>query len=534
MEVINNILASINQLYSIVILFGALFISIFFGLSKRNRSKIFIIIITALSLIAAFAANIYNFISSGAFSNFLFNVEAYQVIEICVVLFIALNILIFISFNNINKSQFIKIIIIFLFSVCSLVMLSISSNFIMIFVSFTSFTLAILQLLAILNNVDLRSYLVRFFLVSTFAIIVLLSSFSIFYGSTDLKNFAQIFESESLMASPLLAVGIILFSACVYLYLFIFPFQSSYLKILRRCEQSSMLVIWFLYFPAGIFMFMKINKILFYFIEKNSLYLTAVFIFIAFVCILCGNIGAIKTKSIRRILAFIFLSFLGISILSYAMVGSGLASQDRVEWFFMANIVLLVLSYFPIYSVITAIEKSKKISSPGNDSLENLRGFVLGNKYIGINFIIILLSFLGFIGTAGFINRYFYIAPFFKLISLPSEKTAATSNMVFSILITAAAIIAFIFLAVNISRIIIVTLTKPKTISDTGAGFPDTGNGDANSISGNKIDANIQSVKFYYIYITTFSLIIIAAGVIGLLEIFNINLGLAPFITTGF
>jgi hypothetical protein len=95
--------------------------------------------------------------------------------------------------------------------------------------------------------------------------------------------------------------------------------------------------------------------------------------------------------------------------------------------------------------------------------------------------------------------------------------------MVFSILITAAAIIAFIFLAVNILRLIIVALAKPKTTSDMGA-----------DLFENKIDGSIQFAKFYYIYITAFSLIIIAVGVIGLLEILNINLGLTPFKITGF
>ncbi|MCL4418123.1 MAG: hypothetical protein M1365_15800 [Actinobacteria bacterium] len=531
MEIINNILAVLNQPYSIVILFGALFVSLFFGLSKRTGFKIFIIIIAALSLIAAFVVNIHNFKSSGPFSSFLFNLGTLQVIEICIVLFVALNILIFISFNNINKSHFIKIIIIFLFSVCSLVLLSLSSNFIMIFVSFAALTISIFQLLAVLNSIDLRSYLVRFFLMSALAVIILFVSFSVFYGSTDFKNFIQIFGSDSLMASPLLAIGIIMFSAGTYLYLFIFPFQSAYLKMVRRCEQSSMLIIWFLYFPAGIFIFMKINKILFYFIEKNSFYLTAVFIFIALVCILGGNIGAIKTKSIRRILAFIFLSFLGISILSYAMIGSGLETKDRVEWFFMSNIILLVLNYFPIYSVIASIEKSKKTSSSDNDSLENLRGFARVNKYVGVNFIIILFSFLGLIGTAGFINRYFYILPFFKLISFLPEKTVTTSNMVFSILITSAAVIAFVFLAINISRLIIVTLAKPKTTNDTVKDFSGAG---TNSIPENIINGRIQFTKFYYIYITAFSLIIITAGVIGLLEILNINFGPALFIITGF
>lgn len=534
MEIINNILASIGQFYNIVILFVTLFISLFFGLSKKKGLKIFIIIITALSLTAAFITTIYSFISGGgAFSSFLFSLTAQQVVEICIVLFIALNVLIFISFNNINKNQFIKIIIIFLFSICSLVMLSLSSNFIMIFVSFTGLTLGIFQLLAVLNNIDIRSYLVRFFLVSSLAIIILLTSFSIFYGSTDFKNFTQIFESKNLMANPLVAIGILLFSAGTYLYLFIFPFQSSYLKLLRRCEQSSMLIIWFLYFPAGIFMFMKIDKILFYFLEKNNFYLTAVFIFIAFVCVLGGNIGAIKTKSIRRILAFIFLSFLGISILSFAMAGTGLADKGRVEWFFMANIVLLALSYFPIYGVITTVEKTKKTGSFDNDSLENLRGFVRVNRYIGVNFVIVLLSFLGLIGTAGFINRYFYIEPFFKLISFQAGKTDINSNMVFSILITATAMIAFIFLAVNILRLIIVALSKPKTTGNMEVDSPDASNS-THPVFENKIDGNVQFTKFYYIYITAFSLIIVAIGVIGLLEILNINLGLAPFITTGF
>jgi len=532
-EIINNILTSIGQFNNIVILFGTLFISLFFGLSKKKGLKIFIIIITAVSLAGAFIVTIYNFISGGTFSNFLFSLAAQQVIEICIILFIALNILIFISFNNINKNQFIKIIIIFLFTVCSLVMLSLSSNFIMIFVIFVGLTVGIFQLLAVLNNIDIRGYLVRFFLVSTLAIIVLLTSFSVFYGSTDFKNFNQIFESKNLMTNPLFVIGIVLFSVGIYLYLFIFPFQSSYLKILKRCEQSSMLVIWFLYFPAGIFMFMKIDKILFYFLEKNSLYLTSVFIFIAFACILCGNIGAVKTKSIRRILAFIFLSFLGISLLSFAMAGTGLAGKDRVEWFLIANIVLLILSYLPIYGVITTIEKSKKTNSPDYDSLGNLRGFVKFNKYIGVNFIIILLSFLGLIGTAGFINRYFYIEPFFKLINFQPGKTAINSNMVLNILITATAMIAFIFLAVNILRLIITALGKPKTTQDMEADFPDTSSS-INSKIENKIDGSIQFAKFYYFYITVFSLIIIVTGVIGLLEILNINLGLVPFITTGF
>ena len=63
----------ISPIYSVVILGFAIFISIFFGLSKRKGIKIFIISLFALSILSAIIMNFYVFKITGVYSNSLFN-----------------------------------------------------------------------------------------------------------------------------------------------------------------------------------------------------------------------------------------------------------------------------------------------------------------------------------------------------------------------------------------------------------------------------------------------------------------------------
>ena len=145
-------MSKINPLYSIAILLFSIFISLFFGISKKHGIKIFIIILSAVSLILAFAVNIYIYAAQGNFSSFLFTFEALQMVEICVVVFSAINILIFISINHIKRDYFNKLLIMFLFAVCASIFFIVSSNFIMIFLSLAVFTISAFQLITSLNR----------------------------------------------------------------------------------------------------------------------------------------------------------------------------------------------------------------------------------------------------------------------------------------------------------------------------------------------------------------------------------------------
>lgn len=505
----------ISPIYSVAILGFAIFISIFFGLSRRKGIKIFIISLFALSILSAMIMNFYVFKITGVYSNSLFNFGLLEMIEIGVFLFGTLNILLFISISNIESSHFVKILMLFLFSICCIIFLIISRNFIVIFLSLCLSTISVFQLISSLNNniISARRYILKFFLRSSLAVILVFFGFSLIYGATDFKSFMQIFESDAI-SNPLIAAGVLFFGIAVYLFLFIFPFQGPYLKLARRCENSSLPVIWFLYFPIGIFLFLKLDNIIFYFLDNNGSYMSILFIILAFGCILGGNIGAVKTTSLRRILSFIFLVFIGLVLLNYAMCSTGLIGRDRVDWLNTINLILLLLSFLPIYSVLSIIEKKFK-----NDSLSNIRGFARTNKYFGVNIVIIILSLCGFIGTIGFLSRFYYLEPFISYAAGSEVIKLDLANIFILILIT----VAFIFLVVNMLRIIILLFksNQGKYLSED------------KSYTGRN-ESRITFPRFYYIYITFFTLIIVISGIIGLLEILNIDIGFLNFQITDF
>jgi NADH:ubiquinone oxidoreductase subunit 2 (subunit N) len=497
----------IYPFYSSAVLLAAAFISVFFGLSRKKPVKIFIIIIFFLAITYAFFLNVRTFIAGEVFSNYLFNFSYLQMVEISIILFISLNILIFISINNIGKDNFIKILIIFIFTVFCASLYIMSSNFLMIFTSLVIFIACIFQLVTLLNSdnylimvteYSIRNHLIRYFLVSVFSLLLILVGFSLIFGSTNFKNFAQVLESGKI-DSAMLKAGIFIIFTSIYVYLFIFPLQSAYIKLIKRCEQTSVLVIWFLYFPAGIFLFLKLKSILFYFIEKNNFYLTIAFLAVAFLLAFCGNIGAVKTTSLRRILTFLFLSSLGVAVLAIANYSLGFIDDRRVDWLIFSNLAVTGLCYLPMFAVFSEVEKIY-----GSDSIENIRGFARTNKFVGVNLIILLLSFGGLIGTCGYLLRFYFIKP---LIDYFRNVTWGQRDFNSFILIVCAAFIAavaFVFLAANIIRIIVIVLRKSES-------------------------KRVNIAKFYFVYITFYTVLILSLGIIGLFEILNIDIGFITF-----
>jgi len=480
----------INPLQSIIVLSAAIFISSFFVISKSKAVKRFLIIVTSISLILAFYLNIYSFISMGNFSNFLLSFESAQMIEVSIILFSAVNLLFFISIYKVDSNHFIKILILFLFSTICAVFVVVARNFLLIFTSLTIFILTIFQLVTALNlkTNKARPYILRYFLRPTLTVILIFFGFSLFYGATDFKDFNQILQSEYI-SNPLIVLGLIIFGIAIYLYFFLFPFQGPYMKLIKRGEFSSNAIIWFLYFPVGIFMFLKLNDLFLCLFRENSLYMSIFFIVITFICIFAGSIGAFKTNSIRRIISFLFLFFIGIFILNISMFSTGIISKSLVDWFNIANVLLVLFSFMPIYSIFGVIEKST-----GSDSIDNIRGFGRSNIYICINLIIIFLSWAGFA---------YHIKPFIKYFNGANFLKIGTTN----IILLLAIVIAFIFLMANMFRIIDQFFRKPLTGVVEKIIFP----------------------KFFYIYVTFFTLVILAAAILGLLEILNIDIGIINF-----
>jgi len=494
MNFILGISEKINPLHSVMVLSGVIFISSFFVMSENRAVKKFIITLFSISLITAFYLNIYSFISAGNFSSILFYFENLQMLEISIIIFCALNLLFFISIYGRDNRHFIKILNLLLFSTISAIFLVVARNFLLIFVALIIFILTTFQLITALNSKTdrIRPYIMGYFLRPLLAVILFFFGFSLFYGATDFKDFNQILQSEHI-SNPLIASGLIIFGVAVYLYLFLFPFQGPYIRLVKKNEFSSNAVIWFSYFPIGIFMLMKLNGLYGFFIERNNIY-AFILLAIAFIFILVSSIGAFKTNSIRRIISFLFLFFIGIFILNISMFSAGIITGDSLAWFNIENIFLIIFSFIPIYNIFSSLEKNTN-----SDSIDNIRGLGRSNIYMGINLTIIFLSWIGFAH---------HIGPFIKYFSGTNPAEMGILNLTLLVIIT----ITFIFLLINAFRIIIRFFKKPLRGTIEKIVFP----------------------GFLYIYVTFFSLITLAAAVWGLLKILNIDIGTMDFKITGF
>ncbi len=494
MDFLINISEKINPLQGVMVLSFAIFVSSFFVMSERQAVKKFIITLFSVSLILAFYLNIYSFISAGNFSNALLSFENLQMIEISIIIFCALNLLFFISTYCRERRHFIKILSIFLFSTICAIFFVLAKNFILMFVTLTIFVLVIFQLMTVLNSKTdrIKPYIMGFFLRPVLTVILFFFGFSLFYGATDFKDFNQILQSEYI-SNPLIASGLIIFIAAVYLHLFLFPFQGSYVRLTRRNELSSNALIWFSYFPVGIFMLMKLDGLLGFFIENNNIY-AYLLLAIAFICITAGSLGAFKTNSLRRIISFLFLFFIGVFILNISMFSAGIITGTLLSWFNIGNIFLIIFSFIPIYSIFSSLEKNTN-----NDSIDSIRGLGRSNIYLGINLTIIFLSWIGFA---------YHVGPFIKYFSGTNLLQISILNLML-LIVTA---IAFLFLLINTFRIVIQFFKKPLKSVTEKIVFP----------------------RFLYIYITFFSLVILAAAVWGLLKILNVDIGIMNFEIAGF
>jgi NADH:ubiquinone oxidoreductase subunit 2 (subunit N) len=581
--IIKELINKVYPFFASLSIIAAGMILVFFGLSKRRGLKIFGISVAAVSIIAAIFLNIRTFGMFGDFSNNLFNFNFFAAAATTVILFAALNILIFISIINFHNDNFLKIILVFLTGIFFFTVFISANNFIMIFTSFAVLLLTIFQLNSVLNSrinkgsfseYSIKNSIIRFYLAAAFSFLLTFMGYSLIYSSTDFKFFKQLLESGK-MSSPLVVTGLFIILSSLYIFMFIFPLQSAYIKMQNRIQYSSMQVVWFFYFPAGVLLFLKLKDVLFYFLSKHSQPVTGVLIAVSAICILGGNIGAIRAQGLRRILSFLFLSMTGQILLGFAQFGLGALSNSRVVWLAVANILFMALIYFPLGLFSSELENRF-----GSDRIANMTGFLRTQKYIAINILILLLAFGGLIGTAGYVLRFIYLQPFLagfnKLLSIgPDVRLSVLNISSFAVML-----VSWVFIAANVIRLIFCLAKRPvesgqirtsysgvaaardgaadsisaassaadnqtqdlayepeqvQTPGKTGSMVPEpaqisgTGSTGSDTIFRQQDEGHFRFSWFLCVYLTFFSVIIVLSGIMGLLEILGVNMSFLNF-----
>jgi len=278
------------------------------------------------------------------------------------------------------------------------------------------------------------------------------------------------------------------------MYLGIFPLQAPYISFASKTELSSLYFLWFFYFPVGIAALLKFVPIILI-LNKNlkaGLYILYVLLAVIFMSSIGSGIAGLKTKSLRKISAYIFTLMLSGYFINILMLLTGFIKEDSLNWLNIFNLSIIGFCFLPVVLIMSFIEDIK-----GKDSVENLKSFIFKNKFVGIAFFISVFSLIGIPGFLGYLGKKYYFDFIVSILNSDVNSLAAIQGwLVLGIII----IYIAVFTAVNLRLIIILFMKRNKETSSDGIiGFP----------------------KAFYVLIGFFILLILSLGIIGLLETLN-------------
>jgi len=440
---ISDIIERLDPYTGIIVLAFAVLITIFAGFSKNNGIRISIIIINALAYAAAFYLIIYSFVEYGPRDGFLASVSLPELILSCIILFIGLNVLLFISISRFSDDSFIRIVILLTFSLIPVLSLIMADNMIFIF---TAFALAILSIFTLISSLD-KEIAGSGEAIGKFGIRTILPAALIFLGSSVLigaggaKNLSGYGSIES-AADPLLLISAIVFACALYLYFFLYPFQGPYLKMARRISGGAVSVLWFLYMPAGIIMLIKFNRFFNIFIEENNIYAFIIITVFAFINLFGAGIGAIRAMSLKRILSMFLLFEIGTIVLIRSAGSTDIISSCFTGYYDLTVLIIILIVFLPLQLLIMLLEENT-----GKDIIAGASGLIYKNAYIGICTIIFFLWWIA---------ANIYIFPFEKFISRSGLMSYGPHGLVLFI----GYIMALLLMAANIFRVILVFFKK--------------------------------------------------------------------------
>ncbi|MCL6087032.1 MAG: hypothetical protein M1475_01345 [Actinobacteria bacterium] len=512
MDLFKNIIPFLNPFGVIAFLVSGIFISLFFGLSKRNQIKIFIFVLVQILLAGAFFINIYSYNIYGEFSSNLFTSGIFETAATGFILLSAIISFAVIFICNRKNDNFIKTVMIFLFAVISSVIIIISKNFTSFFIGTGCFLTAFFALTTLLNEDLVTIYnentvkgrdliiqrnisaaIIRFFIVCLLFLILLFFGFSILYGATDVKNFLQLFENIQSGGINII-FSLIIISISFYIYFGIFPFQAPYIGFVNKTEISSLYVLWFLYFPAGILSILKFTPIILI-LNKNlkaGEYILYVLLVTIFISSVCSAIAGFKTKSLRKTLGYLFTLLLSGYFVNLLMLLNGFIKEDNLNWLNIFNLAYFAVCFLPVVFIFSFIENAVK-----KDHVNNLKSLFYKNKIVGIFLIIIIFSLIGVPGFFSYPARKYY---FDTIIDILNSKTGSLTVLNGWLVMTIIIIYMISIAAVSIRLLIILFLKEKKE---------------------NDIQDKLDFPKAFYVLLGVFAAFILFSGIIGLLETLN-------------
>jgi hypothetical protein len=460
----------------IMIIAAGMAIAIFAGFSKSKKVNISIAVITALAFTGGIYIYIMNWVSGSLVPASLVTTGLPETILSAAILFAGLNILLLRSLDVISRRSFVRETMLLAFSVISLLLLIMANDLIMFTVSLTVAILSIFNLLAssLKNNGPAREYIGKFGIRLAVPAAFILFGLSLLAGTGKLGNISS-YAGFSDTGEGLFMASVIILGAAAFLYSSLYPFQGAMLRLCRRADSSSAAILWFLYIPSVIVLLIKLEAFFSNYFARESIYGFVVLAVLAFLNLFGAGIGSIKAMDLKRILTMLILFQLGTVLLIRAagFTGSNLSYAAGIFDFLVLSIIFLV--FLPLSIFLIILDKNGR-----GTSMAEARGIFRLYPYAGACFIIISLWWL-----AANIYIFYLQGPLPGAIILKQGVEAAILYIGY--------VAALILMAVNLARIIIILFGKA---------------------SGSKKQGSASFPILLYIYISIFTLVIIAITVL--------------------
>ncbi len=291
--------------------------------------------------------------------------------------------------------------IMLLFAIIGMMLMGMSSDLIMIFLSLELLSIPLYILAGIaVPRIDSEEASIKYFLLGAFASSIFVYGTALIFGSTTVTNLSEITKviHQGTYDPTLFLVGSALILIGLSFKVAVVPFHMWTPDVYQGSPSS---VTAFMAVGAKVAGFAAMMRIFFMIFPNIGIEITPILWTLSVITMFLGNLVAIAQKNIKRMLAYSSIAHAGYILMALVPYTQADISQSAIA----ATIFYLVayaFTNFAAWSVVIALEQKEE---KGLD-LDNYAG--LGRRYPALAAVmaVAMLSFTGVPPTLGFIGKF--------------------------------------------------------------------------------------------------------------------------------
>ncbi len=339
-------------------------------------------------------------------------IQSYQLDSITMVWYWAIGALSFVSFIFIEAyfadlEELPEILILLEFIAAAMMLLISASNLLMVFMALELMSLPTYVLVGIEREKHFGAEAsLKYFLFGSFATVLLLFSIALLYAYTGSLQFTQISNFLRVPVGGENPSGLMVLAASALFIIsvgFKLGMAPFHMWLPDAYEGASTPITGFMGSAIKLAGFGMALRLWWGMLAPISSHWTEILGVLSVLTMFVGNLGALKQKNLKRLFAYSSISHAGyliLGLISISKVGSQLGVQNLFYY-----LVVYGFMFLGIFGILAVIEKQT-----GSTDLSNVEGIGFSHPFLGLCFLVLVLSAAGIPPTAGFLGKYLLFA----------------------------------------------------------------------------------------------------------------------------